>query len=55
MAVLRERIVYSILMASLNDHARPENLGDDSGSRKIELLVASAYRNAIFHLPRGFT
>ena len=51
----RERIIYSILMTSLNDHARPEDLGDDSGSRKLELLVTFAYRKAIFYLLRGFT
>jgi hypothetical protein len=54
-AILRERIVYSTLMTSLNDHARPEDLGDDSWSRKLELLVTSAYRKAIFYLLRGFT
>lgn len=55
MAILRERIVYSTLMTSLNDHARLEALGDDSGSRKLELLVTLAYRKAIFYLLRGFT
>lgn len=55
MTILRERIVYWTLMTSLNDHARPEDLGDDTWSRKLELLVTSAYRKAIFYLLRGFT
>jgi hypothetical protein len=55
MAILRERIVYSTLTTSLNDHARPEDLGDDSGSQKLELRVTLAYRKAIFYLLRGFT
>jgi hypothetical protein len=55
MAISRERIVDSTLMSSSDDHAKPDGLCDDPGSRKLELLVTSAYRKATFYLLRGFT